>query len=299
MSDSEEPTGTLDCSTSGTHLEAAHRQILDGLLTRGDQSPEREPGEVLEGEWEERAVAFAANNWRDRMVHEHESAAVFTGLLPQLMEAEAALDFKTVIVRSGLDELRHAGLCGQVVEYLGGEPTAEANLEIAPVPQHTDCTPLEGVLRNVVFASCLSETVSMALLTSERERAEEPFVERVLRQLAGDESLHARLGWVFLSTCWQQTDGACAEAIADYLPVAFGAFEESMRSAMPTGHVPDDILAEAVKLGCSSGRQGRSILYETVDEVIIPQLEEIGLPARQAWHDRTTGSSVAQAMIPL
>ena len=138
MSDSTEPNGTLDCSTSGTHVEGAHRQLLDGLLTRGEQSPERQPDEVLEGDWDDRAVGFAADNWRDRMVHEHESAAVFTGLLPQLMEAEAALDFKTVIVRSGLDELRHAGLCGQVVDYLGAESTAEADLQIESLPQHTD-----------------------------------------------------------------------------------------------------------------------------------------------------------------
>jgi hypothetical protein len=290
--------GTLDTTTSGSRLETEHERILERLLKRGEKSPELQSDDQLQGDYSSEAIELARENWRERMVHEHESAAVFTNLLPPMMEAEVALDFKTVLVRSGLDELRHAGLCGQVVQFLGGEARAEADLEIDSVPEHPDCSPLAGVLRNVMFASCFSETVSMALLTAERELVDEPFVDRVLKQLAGDESLHARLGWVFLSECWEATDGEVREPLEAYLPAAFASFEEQMLGAMPLGEVDDDVLEEAEKLGFSDSERSREILYDTIETVVVPQLEEIGLAAGEAWTSRDSSRTGRRASVP-
>lgn len=278
--------GTLRTATSGSHVETEHEHLLERLLRRGDELPERRADDVLEGNYSDEAIELARHNWRKRMVHEHESAAVFTGLVPQMMAAEAPLDFKTVVTRCGLDELRHAGLCGQIVEFLGGTAEAEADLETHSLPEHPDVDRFQAALRNVVFASCLSETVSMALLTAERERVEEPFIDRVLEQLAGDESLHARLGWVYLAECIDAHPERSRDGLVDYLPVAFRGFEREMLDAMPLGDAPDDLLAEARKLGFSESSIAREILSDTIHEVILPRLQDFGLPAADAWGQR-------------
>jgi hypothetical protein len=278
--------GTLRTTIGDSPLATEHKRLLRRLLRRGDSSPEREPDELFTGEVHPRALELACENWRTRMVHEHQSAAVFTQLVPQLMEAEAPLEVKTVITRSAMDELRHAGLCGQVVEYLGGEAEAEADLSVEPLPAHPDCTPRQRALRNVFFACCLSETVSMALLTEERELAEDPFIDRVLRQLSGDESLHARVGWIYLSECFEEMDVAARDKLNVYLPTALSYFETRMLEAMPVADIPDEILADARKLGFSESRRARSLLYETIEQVIVPNLDSIGLAAQQAWDER-------------
>ena len=42
---------------------------------------------------------------RDRMVNEHRSAAVFAGLVPQLIEASSTIDVQTVALRAATDEI--------------------------------------------------------------------------------------------------------------------------------------------------------------------------------------------------
>jgi hypothetical protein len=278
--------GILRVGVSESGLASEHERLLQRLLRRGDEQPERRDGETLDAGYHPQAIELAARNWRERMVHEHASAAVFTQLVPQLMEAEATLDVKTVVTRSAMDELRHAGLCGQVVEYLGGEAVAEADLAVERLPEHPDCAPRERALRNVFFASCLSETVSMALLTEEREYVDDPFIRRVLKQLAGDESLHARLGWVYLAQCWAAMNPAERDKLGIYLPTALAYFEEKMLGAMPLADIPEPILPDARRLGFSESSRARSLLYDTIESVILPNLAAIGLPANDAWSAR-------------
>ncbi|MGM0556917.1 MAG: ferritin-like domain-containing protein [Myxococcota bacterium] len=278
--------GTLDIHTSAGPLETEHQRLLDRLLRRGENRPELQPKESFAGSTDAPHVRRVRQSWRRRMVHEHESAAVFSQIMPQLMAAEAPLDFKTVVLRCSMDELRHAGLCGQVVEYLGGEARAEADLEMESIPAHDDVSPRQAALRNVVFASCLSETVSMALLTAEHERASDPFVRRVLRQLSGDESLHARFGWAYLAFETERDDGASTDALSSYLPTAFGYLESKMMSEMPPGRIDDDELEKAFEIGFSASDHARDLFLSTMSDVIVPRLEDFGLDARAAWNDR-------------
>ena len=276
---------TLRVAVGDSPLAAHHRLVVRALLNRGDAPAERQPGEVLAGDWSPQAVALARANWRRRMVHEHQSSAVFSGLLPQLIEAEAPLEYKTAALRYAMDELRHATLCGEIVEHLGGTAEVEADLTVQPLPPHLDCPPRERALRNVLFTS-LCETVSVALLSEERDRTTEPFVGRVLRQLSGDEVGHARLGWLYLAHSLPRLDAAGRERLVAYLSVALGHLEAEMLRAMPPGDLPQPLVQEAQQLGFTASSTARSLLYDTLREVIIPQLEAAGLPAQQAWQAR-------------
>lgn len=281
-------SGKLRVDVGASPLRSEHQRLLATALRRGNKDPEGAlEGGALEGTYPKGILAAAQNGWRARMVHEHHSAAVFSRLLPQLMAAGADLEFKTTVLRMSMDELRHASLCAGVVRLLGGEPEAETDLETQPLPAHEDATPRVAALRNVMFVGCMSETVSIALLTEERELTREPVIVRVVDQLAADEVLHAKLGWSYLAVTWPALSADERASVDAYLPIAFGYLEEKMLGAMPVGpDVPDEIRTELEALGCLSSHEGRELMYATIETVIAPRMRDFGLDAIAAWEKR-------------
>ncbi len=279
--------GLLRLDVGSSALRTEHERLVRTALRRGEEPPEIAEGSRLEGPYSELALRVAREGWRARALHEHQSSCVFSRLLPQLIEAEAHLEYKTVVLRAAMDELRHAALCMQVVYYLGGTPELEAPLATEPLPEHAGRTPRERALRNVIFASCLSETISTSLLAEEREITTEPRIRRVVEQLSADEILHAKLGWSLLSEWAPLLTDDEREGLVRYLPLALGTIEQKMLGAMPVGpEIPDALREELAALGAVEGRDGREILYAVLEQVIVPRFEELGLPGKRAWAEK-------------
>jgi hypothetical protein len=283
--------GTLRVAPSSSPIASEHRRLLRTALQRGDLEPEIAPGARLEGSYTERALAIARRAWLDRMLHEHHSAAVFSRLMPQLIEAEAALEWKTVALRMSMDELRHASLCGDVVRLLGGDPAIDAELATEALPEHAGCTARERALRNVLFACCLGETIATTLLAEERELTTEPAIRRVEEQLAADEILHGRYGWAFLKEAWPALDEEERARTERYLPIALGTIEaKTVLAIPPPEHDPPEALARELEaLGVTPSGRGRELPGIVLTEVIVPALEELGIAGRAAWAARRTG----------
>ncbi len=271
---------------SDTTLRVEYDRICRGLLERAVADPNIPDDAVLGGDWHPRAVQMARDNWRHRMRQEHHSSAVFAGMLPQMIAANASADLKMCALRSSLDELRHAVLCGQVVRYLGGDPSVEAPLLPAPIADHPGIAWHEKVVRNLLFVGCISETIAVAVLSDERDHARDPHIEDVLRQLAGDESLHARIGWIHLRAAWPTLDDEARARTNEYLAVALAYYERSVLDATRDAHVDDEVLAQARALGFAHGPACREIIYAAIDAVVVPQLDAIGLDGTGAWKNR-------------
>jgi hypothetical protein len=279
--------GVLTVHLSDTPLRAEYERCARRLLARGDEAPERRDDERFDGSgYHASAIELAAQNWRRRMKQEHQSAAVFAGMLPQLMEAGAPIDFQVAVLRSAMDELRHARLCGEVVEYLGLSATLDTDLAPPDLAAHSGVPPLERAMRNLMFVGCLSETVAVALLTEEREYVDDPFVDRVMKQLVGDETLHARVGWITLRHTWDQLDEAGRERTQSYLEVALAYYERCMVDATPVRVIPGPVLADARRLGFAHSAAARDLFVEAIETVVLPQLDAIGLDAAGAWARR-------------
>lgn len=284
-----DPTkGLLRCAISDGPMAAEHERILRGLLSRKDEHPERTPEDRLHRDYSDRAKEICILNWRQRMLHEHRSAQTFSNLLPLLVQAEAPLDFKTVVLRSALDELRHAALCGQVVDLLGGAPETTADLSPEPVVFHEGLPPVEQALRNLLFVGCISETVAVGMLTEERDMAEEPFVKRVLTQLLADETLHARVGWAYLREIWPTLDAGARARTSDYAARSLGYYEQCVIGATLPGVFTDEVLEEARALGFSEPRNAKQVAWQAIDEVVVPELEALGVSVRAAWESRNS-----------
>jgi hypothetical protein len=282
--------GTLDVRASDTPLAREHRRLLETALRRGPALPEARIASLgLSRDYAPALLEAAVGFWQGRLRHEHHSSTVFSQLLPFLIAAEAPLDFKTCVLRMAMDELRHAGLCGAVVEALGGDPRVEADLVVGVLPTHADTTPAVAALRNVFFICCLNETVAISVLNHEAELATEPLVGLAVAQLAADESLHGRFGWQYLGHVWPGLSATERRDFQAYLGPAFAYLEAELfgdvdparLAARPADH---DLWALGVRDAASTW----DLFQATFDEIIVPTLESYGLPARQAWEGHRT-----------
>jgi hypothetical protein len=222
----------------------------------------------------------AIATWRGRMVNETLSSAVFTQLGRQVAWAGLGAPLSRACEEFAREERRHGVLCGAVVEALGGEAFAE--LPAAPAfPMHEDVSPVEGVLRNVLSISCLSETVAVSLIGAEREEMPEGELRELLTTIWADEIGHSRFGWSLVAGHAPALGRPARARLGAYLRVAFRHLEEHELS-----HLPESTGAERADLGLCDGRTARALFHATVTDVIVPRLESLGLPADAAWRSR-------------
>jgi hypothetical protein len=284
-----EVLGKLRVAVGDGPLHTEHERLLRTALRRGDGDPEAAIRDArLSNDYHPRALEIARRAWTERMRREHHSAAVFSRLLPQLMEAGATLDVKTAVLKMAMDELRHANLCGSVVELLGGRAELDTDLATEPLPEHPKCTPLERALRNVVFVGCLNETIAVAILTEERALVVEPAIESVLVQLVADEIWHAKLGWLYLGEVWPLLDATQRDRTNAYLPYAFGHLEQALMGPIARVRFDEALTDELNALGIPAPQDMREVCDETLRTTVLPQLDAHGLAATDAWRDRTT-----------
>ena len=224
----------------------------------------------------------AIGTWRGRMINEHSSARVFEALALQLRAAGLDEEVVTEVRGFAAEERRHGVLCGAVVEALGGEAYAEIP-EGAEVPAHQDAgSPLEAALRNMLSICCLSETVAVSLIGAERLEMPSGELRDLLTGIYADEVGHSRFGWRLLGALAPQLDLGTKERLGDYLEVAFASLVEHELAHLPEASEPPP---EGAEVGLCSGADARRLFLDTVEDVIVPALEQHGLPARRAWRD--------------
>jgi hypothetical protein len=175
-----------------------------------------------------------------------------------------------------------------VVEALGGSARAEVDAR-APLPSHPATSPRVAVLRNWLSVGCMSETVAVALIGMEREEMPEGALRDLLTTIWADEIGHARFGWALLREHVPSLGGEERAALARYLPWALAHLEAHELAHLPDHGAP----AGGEVLGLCSGRDARHLLYDTIEGVIVRELEHLGLPARAAWEQRRRSTAAA------
>ncbi len=255
--------------------DARGRAILD--LRREGAALQPELPELPALTEEERQTAI--RTWRGRMVNEHISAQVWAGLLPQLMAAAAPPALLAGVAAAASDELRHARLCAGVVLALGGVPVAPLPA-IVPLPEHTGLGPLEVALWNMVSVGCMSETVAVAVIRAEQAELEGTTLGRILAGILADEVQHARLGWQFLGLALPRLDDQARDRLSAWL---VDALAHQVRHEIPRLPVVGGRRPELAEAGVCDGGFARTLFLDTIESVILPQLQAAGLAADAAW----------------
>jgi hypothetical protein len=272
---------TVGIGGSGTEIEAAHRRLSEALGGRALHT-----GAFERGRWSDEAVASATRFWRRRMAAEHRSVAVFLHVGAQLIEANASLDAKTVMLRLAQDELRHTEICGVMVQALGAVPEVEMDVAVAPIATHAGCSVGERALRNVIYTTCLSEMIAVARLVDALEHTEDETARAVTRAILADEVMHGMFGFHYLAAIGPAlaADAALRDSLAVYLRHAFAVLEREMVHGLAGAPRPS---AEAMKLGVIDPARAREVFYQSIAAAIVPGLEQHGLAADAAWRARS------------
>lgn len=220
----------------------------------------------------------ARRTWHARMQNEYGSSRVFRALAAQLWDAGFDRGLVAECAGFALEEERHGAQCGAVVTALGGRAVGE--IDDAPsLPPHVDAPLRAAALRNVISVCCMSETVAVSLIGAERVEMPASPMRDLLTRIYSDEVGHARFGWRLLASVTGSLGDDEREAIDAYLPVALAHLEAHELAHLPAREAPPG--GEAY--GLCSGNDARELLYDTIEQIIVPRLADLGFAAREAW----------------
>jgi hypothetical protein len=226
----------------------------------------------------EQDLCAARRNWRERMTSEYASARVFAGLVPLLMKA--GVDHESVADVTGMiaEEIAHSRLCAQVLVALGGNARAPLP-PLDPITTGDSADPIEAVLRAVLSISCSSETVAVALVECERQRADNSALRAVLSRILSDEVGHARFGWRLLDELGPSLSDGARARLSAYL---VGCFAHQIRFHSPFLGLRGTT-ARGASIGAPDGEASWAIFVQTMSRVTVPGLERHGLRAERAF----------------
>lgn len=222
-------------------------------------------------------LRIAREHWRIHMAAEFASARVFSGLVPQMMDA--GLDFSSVreVTDMARQEVDHGLLSARVHAALGGPAHSELP-PLARVPEHQGCSPLEIVLRNIISVSCCGETLAVTVIGNERDRATLDPLREILTRILADEIGHSRFGWRLLQDLAPALDEPVRRRLSAYLVNVFERDLAIMRGCAEQPSASEAALA----LGAPDGPIAWESYWSTLTAVTIPGLERHGLKASWA-----------------
>jgi len=238
------------------------------------------------------AVRRAAGEaWAFRARVEREAASRFARLAAAIPDFDPGSPVPGLLRRAAGDEDRHAALCAGLSAAYGCPAGGGAtDVRIAP----GSLGPRDAVLYEMVAACCITETESVATLATLLGERAEPRVRTVLREIARDEVVHGRMGWAHLAREAAVRD---VSFLSPWIPAMLeGTVEAGIFSAGGPGSEPDELLRHGV---LPSWRK-REVFVGTLEEVVFPGLDELGVaaaPARAWLTERLAGGASRRAVL--
>jgi hypothetical protein len=216
--------------------------------------------------------ARAARVWALRRNVELEAASRFRTLSVELSTHGASEVVTRMAREAASDELRHATLCATLAEHFGGSPLAEPALDV--LVRCVAPRGLEGrdaLLYELVALSCVTETLSTALLGALVEAARDTVAKETMHTILRDEVRHSRLGWAFLA---EAHAAGARDVVAPHLP---GMLAATLGSAPFTSVPAEQGDAELAGYGELERSRSLGIVRECFAEVIFPGLARFGI----------------------
>ena len=217
----------------------------------------------------------AGEAWAFRTRVEREAARRFARLAAAIAAFDPDSPVPALLRQAVEDEHRHAALCADL-SAVYGQPIGAAAEDAAIAPR--SLAPRAAVLYEVVASCCITETESVATLTTLLAEQVEPRVESVLREIARDEVVHGRIGWAHLA---REASISDVSFLSPWIPAMLaGTVDEGLFAAAGE----DRESRELLRHGVVPHSLKRSIFVGTLEGVVFPGLEKFGissLPARQ------------------
>jgi hypothetical protein len=180
----------------------------------------------------------------------------------------------------GVMRLSRCALAALETAQLAGVMAGGNAKPLAPRETEEDgYEPLEIALRQLVVTCCIRGTVELAVAADERKAADTD-VAAMLRPIEAELTELTAAGWSLLRTLRATISEEVRATVSAHLVYALGElFEEVLEG--PVRWIGTD--AAQRRRGIPDDTRHRSIAIRTVEDTIVPRLEEIGLPAMRAW----------------
>jgi len=226
----------------------------------------------------------AAEAWAFRARVEQEAALRFDRLATVVAGFDPGSPVPAMMRRAADDERRHTELCARLARGLGSPVALEPGAEVPAIaPRALDVR--QAALYEVVAACCITETESMATLTTLLAGEPEPEVREVLHSISKDEVVHARMGWAHLS---RESVAAEVAFLGPLIPAMLaGTIDEGLFGPSPPDEDPEALL----RFGVLPLARKREVFLGTLEQVVLPGLEKFGVdpePGR-TWLARAAG----------
>lgn len=214
--------------------------------------------------------------WGVRERVEWEAADQFARLARALREQYGAGDRVAAMAEAAAgDERRHAALCRAILDRSPAalEPYVPGPaLPLGPI----SLRPAASALYATVALSCVTETLSAALLVEMHDKARPGIIRRTVHEILEDEVSHSRLGWAALARAASARD---VSWLSRYVP-------GMLRDAI-AGDVGPLVRASETGLDLSAWgilppRRAREVVSRAVSDVILPGLARFGIPVDEA-----------------
>jgi len=238
--------------------------------------------------------ALAAEAWAFRWRVECEAEVRFDRLARRLEGLGRPPALVELARRASADERRHAAHCARLAAALGS-PAPESPPPAPPAVAPAGLPEEEAVTYELTAASCLAESLSVAVLTALLPEARHPELRAVLHELAEDEVGHARLGWANLAIAAARGRSAF---LGPHLPAMLrGSLDEVIFSPGGPSSPPrrDHPFAEdagLLALGVLPLGRRRELLASALTQVVFPGLDGAGVAtgAGRAWLEDRLGA---------
>jgi hypothetical protein len=221
---------------------------------------------------------WAAGAWKMRCEVEHHAHRRFSRLSAELEHFDSGSPLIKVLSDASLEEATHARLCSERAVALGASPVDPPAATASVAPQSLPRR--DRLLYELVAASCVAETESMATLTlllSKMPRG--PFRDAV-HTITMDEVQHAQVGWGQLAREVARRElGFLANHLVAMLDVP--PVHELFRPAAQPCAESEELWA----FGVVPHTTKRVVFLAALDELVLPGLAGAGIdtgPLR-AW----------------
>jgi hypothetical protein len=216
----------------------------------------------------------AGEAWAFRTRVERDAARRFARLADAIAAFDPESPVPDLLRRAAEDERRHTVLCAQLADAYG-QPAGDADPEPAPIAPRA-LAPRAAALYEIVAACCVTESESVATLTTLLSEEAEPPVEAALREIAKDEVQHARIGWAHLA---REATSCDVSFLAPYIPAMLAGAAPGLYST----EGPED--RALLRHGVLPPSLKRAVFAGALEEIVFPGLEKFGIDAGpgRAW----------------
>jgi hypothetical protein len=185
-----------------------------------------------------------------------------------------------MLASAAQDEHRHAVICSDLCARFGVSAPADFTDEpIAPAR----LSRRDALLYELAAACCITESESVATLTTLLDADADAPVREALHEIARDEIAHARIGWAHLS---REAAARDVSFLGAHLPAMLaGTVDAALFADAPLRSDAEPDAAALLRLGVLPRARKRAIFLAALDDVILPGFEEFGVPtgAAREW----------------